>query len=184
MRRLAYAIGALVVGASAGYLFTHLYRWEWQRALLAGVLLVAAELALAAGVLLDRLGGLERHLRRSPPQPDRPPPDRDRPDLPRPQQTAPPPGTPLRADTRPAPPPRHRWQRAAGLPMVGQGRYRVLPRPAPGPIATRRLQGCLQDATTDRIQLQAVTVAGIGQPAATAPPPPSVATGPARGADR
>ncbi len=168
---------------------------------------------------------------------------------------APPQGTPLQGDTRSAPPPRHRWRRAAwllavglaaalavgglarltqnrpdppprteasvlllevahrqdpqrasllatalwrrcvttalgagatatGLLALGQDRYTVLLRPAPGPIATRRLQGCLHDATTDQIQLQVVTVTGIGQPAATAATPPNAATGPAQGADR
>jgi hypothetical protein len=314
MRRLAYAIGVLVVGACAGYLFTYLYRWEWQRALLAGVLLVAAELALVAALVLERLGRLEGQLRRS--RPDRPPPGRDRAVGRRLQQGAPPPrlrfawlerdpdalavfipvllgagmlvsalawllewaahrtarpaaerglagplaslapplGNPLAGDTRPALPPRrpwragwllavalaaallvgglarltqnrpdppqpaqaatlvlqvaHRqdpqragtlaasvWQRcvtsvlgagatATGLLALGQGRYAVLLRPAPGPIATRQLRGCLQDATTDQLQLQAVTVTGVEQPAATAPSLPSAATGPAPGAHR
>jgi hypothetical protein len=315
MRRLAYAIGVLVVGACAGYLFTYLYRWEWQRALLAGLLLVAAELALVAGVVLERLGRLEGHLHRS--RPDRPSPGRDQAEGRRLQQGAPPPrlrfawlerdpdalavfipvllgagmlvsalawllewaahrtarpaaerglagqlaslapplGSPLEGDTRPTLPPRRPWRRAGwllavalaaallagglarltqnrpdppqpaqaatlvlqvahrqdlqragtlaasvwqrcvttilgagatatGLLALDHGRYAVLLRPAPGPIATRRLRGCLQDATTDRVQLQAVTVTGVEQPAATAPSLPSAATGAAPGAHR
>ena len=62
MRKLRFAIliGALV--ATGVYLFVYLVRWEWHRALVAGVLFVAAELALAAAAILDRLRSIEARL--------------------------------------------------------------------------------------------------------------------------
>lgn len=62
MRKLRYAILLVAVGASGIYLFVYLYRWEWHRALVAGVLFVAAEIALAAAAILDRLRSIESRL--------------------------------------------------------------------------------------------------------------------------
>ena len=62
MKTLRYAILALAVGSSGIYLFVYLYRWEWHRALVAGVLFVAAEVALAAAAILDRLRAIESRL--------------------------------------------------------------------------------------------------------------------------
>lgn len=62
MKKLRYAILALAVGSSGIYLFVYLYRWEWHRALVAGVLFVAAEVALAAAAILDRLRAIEARL--------------------------------------------------------------------------------------------------------------------------
>ena len=63
MRRLRYGILMLAVAATAIYLFVYLYRWEWHRALVAGVLFVAAEVALAAAAILDRLRSIEARLK-------------------------------------------------------------------------------------------------------------------------
>ncbi len=54
LARLA-AVVALVV--SGVYVVLYLYRWEWHRALIAGVLFVAAEVAVVGFALLDRMGG-------------------------------------------------------------------------------------------------------------------------------
>lgn len=62
MRKVRYAILLVAVAASGIYLFVYLYRWEWHRALVAGVLFVAAELALAAAAILDRLRSIEARL--------------------------------------------------------------------------------------------------------------------------
>lgn len=59
MRKLRYAILLGAVAATGVYLFVYLVRWEWHRALVAGVLFVAAELALAAAAILDRLRAIE-----------------------------------------------------------------------------------------------------------------------------
>ena len=55
-----FLIGVLV--ASGVYVFVYLGRWEWNRALLAGVFFVAAEVAMAATVVLGRMRGMERRL--------------------------------------------------------------------------------------------------------------------------
>ncbi len=53
--------GVALAGAGA-YLFIYLYRWEWNRAIMAGVLFIAAEIALAAALILDRLKSIERNM--------------------------------------------------------------------------------------------------------------------------
>jgi hypothetical protein len=50
---------ATLVGAG-GYFFVYLYRWEWNRALVSGVIFLAAELALLSWQVSDRLGRLEQ----------------------------------------------------------------------------------------------------------------------------
>jgi hypothetical protein len=57
-RRLGCAAAALTVAASGWYFFVYLARWEWNRALTSGVILLAAEIALVGGLVLDRLGRL------------------------------------------------------------------------------------------------------------------------------
>ncbi len=55
MRKVPWLVGILTVIASGIYIFVYLYRWEWHRALLVGVLFVGAEIALAAGYLATRI---------------------------------------------------------------------------------------------------------------------------------
>ena len=62
MRKLRYAIVGLAMLASGLYLFVYLYRWEWHRALVAGVLFLAAEVALLGATILDRLRSIEGKL--------------------------------------------------------------------------------------------------------------------------
>lgn len=59
MRKLRYAILLGALAATGIYLFVYLVRWEWHRALVAGVLFVAAELALASAAILDRLRSIQ-----------------------------------------------------------------------------------------------------------------------------
>ncbi len=54
------AIAVLVF--SGAYLLIYLYRWEWNRALVSGLFFLAAEVALIAAVILNRLRGIERRL--------------------------------------------------------------------------------------------------------------------------
>ena len=63
MRKFRYAVLFGAVVATGVYLFVYLVRWEWHRALVAGVLFVAAELALAAAAILDRLRSIDARLK-------------------------------------------------------------------------------------------------------------------------
>lgn len=58
VRRLARLLSAVVLVASGTYVFVYLVRWEWNRALIAGLFFLAAELALVADVLSHRVGSL------------------------------------------------------------------------------------------------------------------------------
>jgi hypothetical protein len=62
MRYVSYLFGGLSLAAAAVYLVIYLYRWEWQRAIVAGVLLLAVEGFLVLVVMLGRLGRIERRL--------------------------------------------------------------------------------------------------------------------------
>jgi hypothetical protein len=62
LRRMVHGLGRLlsaVVLITAGtYVFVYLVRWEWNRALIAGLFLLAAEVFLIADVILGRIGAL------------------------------------------------------------------------------------------------------------------------------
>lgn len=60
IRKLGLAVGLASGAASAVYLFVYLARWEWNRALISGMLLVIVEVLVVGGVVLSRLGRLER----------------------------------------------------------------------------------------------------------------------------
>ena len=60
-------LGLVVLVASGAYLLIYLYRWEWNRALVAGIMFVSAEVAIASGVILSRLRAIEDHLARGQP---------------------------------------------------------------------------------------------------------------------
>lgn len=52
----------VVMAISGWYVFVYLYRWEWNRALVAGIIFLAAEIGLLGAALLDRLAKLGRRL--------------------------------------------------------------------------------------------------------------------------
>ena len=62
MKKLRYAIVGGAMVASGLYLFVYLYRWEWHRAVVAGVMFLIAEVALLGSVILDRLRSMEETL--------------------------------------------------------------------------------------------------------------------------
>ncbi|RMI42736.1 hypothetical protein [Streptomyces triticirhizae] len=62
-RMAAYLFGGVAALGAAGYLVVYLYRWQWQRTLLCGVLLLVIEVLLLGFATLDRLGRLERQAR-------------------------------------------------------------------------------------------------------------------------
>ena len=49
------AVGVLTLLAAAVYFFRYLYYWEWHRALITGIIFVAAEVAVATGMILRKL---------------------------------------------------------------------------------------------------------------------------------
>jgi hypothetical protein len=62
MKYVSYLLGGVAATAAGIYLFVYLYRWEWQRAVTCGLLLLIVEIFLVATVVLSRLGRLERRL--------------------------------------------------------------------------------------------------------------------------
>ncbi|GAA3870625.1 tropomyosin [Streptomyces sedi] len=62
-RTAAYLFGGVAALGAAAYLVVYLYRWQWQRTLLCGVLLLVIEVLLLGFAMLDRLGRLERRAR-------------------------------------------------------------------------------------------------------------------------
>ncbi|MEV0635698.1 hypothetical protein AB0I77_12135 [Streptomyces sp. NPDC050619] len=65
MRKIAFVFGSLAAAGAGTYLVVYLYRWQWQRALLCGVLLLVVEVLLLGLVLLGRLARIEGRLRDS-----------------------------------------------------------------------------------------------------------------------
>ncbi|MFJ8532440.1 hypothetical protein [Streptomyces sp. NPDC093591] len=63
MRKIAYVFGALVAAGAGTYLVVYLYRWQWQRAMICGVLLLVVEVMLLGLVTLGRLNRIEDRLR-------------------------------------------------------------------------------------------------------------------------
>lgn len=61
-KRLSYAIALVPLLASGFYVFVYLYRWEWNRALVAGMIFIVAEIGLVAALILERLRGLEKKM--------------------------------------------------------------------------------------------------------------------------
>lgn len=55
IRRIAWLSGFCALVACGAYVLVYIYRWEWNRALLVGLLFVAMEVAFATALLLRRL---------------------------------------------------------------------------------------------------------------------------------
>lgn len=60
--RVSRVLGAGALFFTALYFFVYLWRWEWNRALIAGILFVATEVAVAAAIILHRLRRMEDRL--------------------------------------------------------------------------------------------------------------------------
>jgi hypothetical protein len=58
-RRIAYLVGLATVAASGYYFFVYLTRWEWNRALTSGIILLAAEIGLVGAMVLERIARLK-----------------------------------------------------------------------------------------------------------------------------
>lgn len=62
MKYVSYLFGGLSAAYAGYYMVLYLYRWEWQRALISGVILLVIEGFLACLVILNRLSRLETRL--------------------------------------------------------------------------------------------------------------------------
>lgn len=61
-KRLGYVFGGLAFAMSGAYLFVYLYRWEWNRAVMAGLFLLAAEIGLVGAAILERIKSIEKRI--------------------------------------------------------------------------------------------------------------------------
>jgi hypothetical protein len=61
-RRVGQVLTLVVLVTSATYMLVYLYRWEWNRALVAGLFFVSAEVAVVGTSLLRRLRAIEDRL--------------------------------------------------------------------------------------------------------------------------
>lgn len=52
------AIGLVTLAGSGGYVFIYLYRWEWNRAVISGVIFLAAEIAIIGWALNNKLNDI------------------------------------------------------------------------------------------------------------------------------
>jgi hypothetical protein len=59
MRRLGWLLGTITLVACGVYSVVYVYRWEWNRALLVGLLFVAIEVALVGLLVLRRVQRLD-----------------------------------------------------------------------------------------------------------------------------
>ena len=62
MRRIGVGLLLVTLVTSIWYFFGYLTRWEWNRAVIAGVLILAAEIGLVTILLLSRLDRLDRRV--------------------------------------------------------------------------------------------------------------------------
>jgi hypothetical protein len=58
MKTIAWLAGIGTLVASAGYMLVSLNRWEWNRALFFGLIVLVAEVGLGVGLILRKLGQL------------------------------------------------------------------------------------------------------------------------------
>jgi hypothetical protein len=61
-KALISLVAAVTLAASGGYLFVYLYRWEWNRALISGVIFLAAEIAVIGWALNSKISELGRQV--------------------------------------------------------------------------------------------------------------------------
>ena len=66
MKIIAWLAGIGTLIAAGVYMIVSLNRWEWNRALFFGLIFVAAEIGLATGLILRRLGRLEHRIEPDP----------------------------------------------------------------------------------------------------------------------
>lgn len=60
--RIAILLGTVMLAVNGMYFFVYLWRWEWNRALIVGVLFLAVEVAMAAAAMIGRFRRLDARL--------------------------------------------------------------------------------------------------------------------------
>ena len=63
LRAVSWAVAVVAPVASGGYVLVYVYRWEWHRGLLMGLLFLAALTGFSTALVLRRMERLERRLR-------------------------------------------------------------------------------------------------------------------------
>ena len=63
MKKLSWLIGVVALIATAAYLFVYIYRWEWHRALLVGMLFLATLVGLCTALVMRRVGAMDERVR-------------------------------------------------------------------------------------------------------------------------
>lgn len=58
-RRMGMVLAGATLAGSGTYVFVYLYRWEWNRAIIAGVFFLAAEMAVTTALVMARIRALE-----------------------------------------------------------------------------------------------------------------------------
>ena len=67
-RRIGRLAGVVVLLTSGTYFLVYLWRWEWNRAVVVGIIFLATEIGLSTFAVLDRIRGLGRS--QTPPDPE------------------------------------------------------------------------------------------------------------------
>lgn len=62
MKLFAWLVGIASAATAAGYMVVSLNRWEWNRALFFGLILLMAEVGLATGLVLRKLGRISAQI--------------------------------------------------------------------------------------------------------------------------
>lgn len=63
-KKIGYLALLVVLAASGWYVFVYLYRWEWNRAVVSGVIFLAAEIGLLGALVLERLARIGKQVDR------------------------------------------------------------------------------------------------------------------------
>jgi hypothetical protein len=61
-RHIAYVVPVAALLAAATYVLVYLYRWEWHRALVAGVFMIALELGIGLAIVFEKLRAIEARM--------------------------------------------------------------------------------------------------------------------------
>jgi hypothetical protein len=66
IRKFAWLVGSVTLAFTGIYTIVYVYRWEWNRALFAGMMFVAVEVAAALALVLRRVNQLEQRIGKEP----------------------------------------------------------------------------------------------------------------------